>query len=295
MFLLFTTMVWFIHALNRNREVNLKFPVSYDYLSEQQAFVTPLPQYITVKVRDTGSNLLEYAKDDAMPAIHLDMRQYIDGNKLYISAEEMQLKVREVLHPNTTMLDITPDYIESEWQQLTAKTVSVEIDADITLAGQCIMTTEPQTSPAEITVYGAPEVLDTIKSIPTEHLRIDNLGDTLSRAVALMLPGTVKSDNKVVTLSACARPFTERRFTMPVQIKGLPEGTSVKLFPNTVDVTANVLQKNYNKAQQSDICVYFNYAKASTDKLVPLETELKSGLWFNVRLNPSSVDYILEK
>ncbi|GEM_PF-4996536 len=295
-FLVFTTLVWFVHALNRNREVSLTFPVKYDNLSGQMAFVNPLPEEIVVKVRDTGSNLLQYGGDE-LPTIHIDVSNHIVGDRLRVTAEELQQEVHAVLRPNTTLLSTTPDDIDIQWRQLNSKTVPVSTEGHIMVdvAEQCVMTSEVRIDPAIVTIYGAAEVLDTINTLTVEDLKIQNLDDTLLRKLKVVVPNTVKCEKEHVLVTACARPFTERRISKNIHVTGIPDGTKIKLFPDKVQVVANVLQKDYAQVSEKDINIVFDYRKIREGELMPLTIESKTDKWFNIRITPSKVDYIIEK
>lgn len=294
-FLTCTTLVWFIQAQQWNREVRLNFPVSFDSISSQQAFINPLPTTISVKVSDIGGNLKAYTAAE-LPTLHIDCRQFIVGNRLIISPEDLQQLVRAELQPNTKLLGITPDKIDEVWQKLESKNVTVNPVVDISAAPQHIISEHPTISPSTVLIFGAKEVLDTIASINTEPMEIRLLNTSISKSVNLMLPSNIQCDTKSVKLTATAAPFTEKKFNSKIIIKHLPEGTSIKLFPSTVEVCANVLQKDFSTANPDEITIEFDFAKTmSGEALVPLEVTNAGSTWFNVRINPASADYLIER
>lgn len=293
-FMLCTTIVWFVQATERRQEDTLHCPIIYDNLSKQYAFAGSLPQRLDVKVSAKGSELLSLKDRDDLPAIHIDAGEQITGNRMVVSCDELQALVGAVLPAKYRLEATMPENIDLEWQQLSSRTVAISANVVITPAPQHIITGEASIMPLEATIYGTRDALDSIGSITTERFVADKLDRTLHQELRLVLPDNVKCDLETVTLTAAAEPFTEKRFKAKIIIINRPAGANINLFPDQVDVCANVLQKDFGNADQQEVKVIFDYAKSGSGQLVPLEVEYSGTALFNIRITPGSADYLVE-
>ena len=58
-FVLFTTVLWFLNALNKEYVTEVKIPVEF-ILPENRAIIADLPEKFTANVQGVGYNILKY-------------------------------------------------------------------------------------------------------------------------------------------------------------------------------------------------------------------------------------------
>ena len=86
-------------------------------------------------------------------------------------------------------------------------------------------------------IYGEKNLLDSIHSITTELLKLDNLDEDQKHEIGLDIPVGVQCQVESVLVEINIEPFIEDKITTQVKIRNLAEGYSMKIFPSNVSVT----------------------------------------------------------
>lgn len=99
--------------------------------------------------------------------------------------------------------------------------------------------------PDSLFVFGPAEVLDTLRSIPTEVVVKTDVRQSFSTVVALRLPPSTHSSTREVTVSQEVRVFTEKWVEVPLQISG--NRGAWKPEPGFVRVKCRVALEDYQR------------------------------------------------
>ncbi|MBO7408496.1 MAG: hypothetical protein J6T85_01230 [Paludibacteraceae bacterium] len=94
--------------------------------------------------------------------------------------------------------------------------------------------------------------------------------------------------------STYSEQVTEKTFTVPVKVIGVPKGQTVRLFPQEVTVSLIVSIKHYNDVQADGIQAVCRYPKGE-EELLEVEIRHKSKYISSARCNPARLEYIIEK
>jgi hypothetical protein len=90
--------------------------------------------------------------------------------------------------------------------------------------------------------------------------------------------------------------YTERKFEVPVTARNVPDNIDVKFFPSQTEVSFSVTLEEYKKIAPEDFEVELDYKKffKNEDGRVNLELSASPSPIRNVKLSPSSVEFLLE-
>ena len=88
--------------------------------------------------------------------------------------------------------------------------------------------------------------------------------------------------------------YNERKYTLPVEVRRVPAGHKLRLFPPQVEVTVRVSQSHYNDISAKDITVYCDYPTNGEDKLTVKHLH-RSKYIKSVRFTPTELEYLIEK
>lgn len=88
--------------------------------------------------------------------------------------------------------------------------------------------------------------------------------------------------------------ITEKVFVLPIVTKGVPSGTTLRLFPPKVTVRANVPMSLYDALTEDDLEAYCNYPRHNTDRL-PVTVNSKNHHITNLRVSIMEVEYTIEQ
>ena len=269
--------------------------IQYIGISDNIAFSEPLPEVFRFTVRDQGKRLQKYHESDFAP-IEMDLTQQLTGKEghLHIAADQLRSKIADQLQGTAKIQNIRPDVIAADYYTQASKQVEVVIEGNIQTAAQYYFTQPPAAYPDKITIYGKKQQLDSIKTVRTEALNIQDIRDSLSIEAQLIPVEGCRLSTQTITVKAQSRQFTEKKLTMNIPTKGVPAGERLKLFPSTAEVTVHIPIEYFNEVNQSDITIYCNYP-LKQQRTLPVELKYKSEHIIKARVMPQEVEYIIEK
>lgn len=297
-FLLFLTLaavIWYGHAMQSVRDTRV--PVYIHYTGKPNHIGLSgegLPTMILVDIRDAGKRLNAYQKEP----LHLtiDLHTYIHGSKgnVHIPADVIRRSIGDILQGTTHLIQTYPDEITCAYFTEEEKEVPIAVDCDLQLAAEYQLVGSPILSQPTVTLYGKEKTLASIDSIYTEYVTLQNIADSTKTRVGLAIPEGLRCNTDSINMLIVAERYTEKKFTLPLQVRGVPDGYKIRLFPNQVDVSVRVGMNYFSKITEKDIRAVCHYSADRTDKLV-VELEYShpriTGAW----AYPSVVEFLLEQ
>ena len=145
--------------------------------------------------------------------------------------------------------------------------------------------------------YAPQEILDTLKVAYTEKLYWENISDTVKKRVSMCKMKWVKFIPSYNDLSIYVDMYSEKTVEVPVMGINFPAGKVLRTFPSKVQVTFQVGLRHFKDVSSDDFFIgvtYEDVLKAKEDKL-PLVVKGAPDFVSHVRVNPSSVDYLIEQ
>ena len=294
LFLVLAALIWYGHAMQSVR--NTHVPVLITYTGKPGTIGlggNGLPDTVMIEVRDAGARLNTYHREP----LHLtiDLRQYIHGDKgtIHVPSDALRRSISDILQGTSRLIDTKPEDITCPYFTEQEKNVTVAFRGELAAAEEYQLVGKPELSRKAITVFGQDRALTAIDTLFTEPLQIADLSDTTTIRVALALPKNVRAEEDSISVLIIAERFTEKKFTIPVRIQGVPEGHHIRLFPNEVEVSVRVDISHFAQVQPTDIKAVCVYSPERVDKL-DVELQYTNPYITSVWVYPGVVEYILE-
>lgn len=296
-FLMLSTAFWFVHTLDRTRENKITLKLNYTGIPEDVKIQNQLTKEITVTIQDEGTKLLQYSRTKSIP-LNIDLtRVYFSKGKIIIPPDQLKSKIQDYFLPTTAVLKIQPDSLVIIYQKLDTKDLPIKIGGDLQLKKQYILSDSIQIEPSKVKVFGPKNILDTMKAVYTEDLKLNDLADTVQLQSKLRTIKGINYSFNEVNISIFVEMFTENRIVVPITVINSPENLLIHLFPTSVNATYSVGLSNYKKVNPNDIKVVFDYNDVvnSQKRKNKLRTVNNSPYIFNLRIDPDEVEFLLEK
>lgn len=298
-FFIIAGVFWYVQALDQQRESTLRIPIDYMGIPENVKINNQLPKYLNVVVRDEGMTLVKYNQIKKNPiAIDLE-RVYFEKGTIIITSDQLKTRVSKYVFPTTAVLQIKPDSILVEYNKLTSKEIPVVLNSAITITPQYILSDSVFIEPSKVEVFGPKNMVDTMKEVKTERVKLEDLSDTTELTVKLERPKDeeIRYSFNDVNVSIFVEQFTEKRFEKNITIINAPENMNVRLFPPAVTVIYNVGLSHFDKVKETDIQVVFDYAEAKEIKKrhYALKVNVNSPYIHNLRISPEFIEFLLEE
>lgn len=285
--------MWYYHAMNTTRNNTLVVPVVYTGVDASVMMEKELPSSITVVVRENGKRIRMLRKTN--PQITLDLTRQMgnESGELTISTERLKERVDVILPGTSQLIELRPELIHTTYVRQRQKKVDISMAADLKTQPEYQIQSISM-NPNSILVFGSREQLKAIQTIETEPEVYKHLKDTDILTMALVAPEGIRLEKDSVEVTVISERFTEKKMTLPIEVRHIPEGKSIRLFPQKVEVKMSVGTKYFQDINEDHIRVYTDYPTTHRNQL-EVKVEVESKHVSNIHYSPKTVEYIIEK
>ena len=244
-FLVISTAAWFLVKLSEDYVTQTTFRLQMEEVPADK-WVSSDEQSVKMSLNIDGFHTLRYKMiRDRFVSIPLDEVPFRleNGNTYSFSSQYVAEKVAERLGINASDITMNDSKIYFTMDELKSKVVPIVLQSDITTARQYGLYGIPMLDPSSVTIFGPPEVIDTIKMVRTEPLAMSNVGQNISATLSLdLLDGQIRSNIKEVNAEVQVEKFTEMDVEVPIKVA---DSLRVRFFPETMSVKCLVAMKDY--------------------------------------------------
>ena len=295
LFVIIATLVWYGHAMQSVR--NTRVPVLIQYTGKPDAIglkAPGLPDTVMIEVRDAGARLNTYHRDPLR--LTIDLHSYIHGEKgrIYIPSDALRRSISDILQGTSRLIETQPEDITCDFFTEQEKSVLLVFRGDLKTANEYQIIGQPTLARKRMKIFGDEKTLSAIDTLYTEPQDLSEVSDTMRVRCALEVPQGIRAEEDSVELCIIAERFTEKKFTIPVHIKGVPEGYHIRLFPKEVEVSVRVGMNHFSQVKANDIHASCAYSPERTDKL-DVEISYTNPYITAAWAYPGVVEFILEQ
>ena len=296
-FLALSGAFWLSLTLNDTYEQEFAIPVAVVDVPKNAVLTSDEVDTVKMTIRDKGIFLISYYYGDYLKNIRIHFRSHSHNNGTgTIAAQELQKIVYSRLFSSSKILSTKPDKLEFYYSYGTKKKVPVRWSGRV-IPEELYFISDVDYSSDSITIYAAPEKLDSINMVYTEQLNYANFRDTLSVNCRLSKIKSVKMVPDHVQVNFFTDVLTEERIEgIPVQGINMPEGKTLRTFPAKVAVNFVTGVNVYRNLRPQDFTVVVDYNDIKNNPSEKCDIHLKdvpSGI-SRARLETTQVDYLIE-
>ena len=117
LFILLAFGFWLLQSLQRDYEMEIRFPIEYDDIPSNIALEENAPQELVVKIKDKGSVLLNYSISHKRLPLPVLMNPGSEEARLNVPAEVIEAFVRKQLFATSRIVSITPQQVDVKYGQ----------------------------------------------------------------------------------------------------------------------------------------------------------------------------------
>ena len=244
-FLVISTAAWFLVKLSENYVTQTTFRLQMEEVQADK-WISSDEQSVKMSLNIDGFHTLRYKTiRDRVVTIPLNEVSYRleNGNTYSFSSQYVAEKVAEKLNINASDITINDAKIYFTLDALKSKVVPVVLQSNVTTARQYDIYGIPTLDPSSVTVYGPQEVIDTIKTVRTEPLIMNNVSQNFNVTLPLdLLGGRIHSNVKEVKAEVQVEKFTEMDVEVPIK---MTDSLKMRFFPETMTVKCLVAMRDY--------------------------------------------------
>lgn len=244
-FLVISTAAWFLVKLSENYVTQTTFRLQMEEVQADK-WISSDEQSVKMSLNIDGFHTLRYKMiRDRVVTIPLTEVSYRleNGNTYSFSSQYVAEKVAEKLNINASDITMNDAKIYFTLDALKSKVVPVVLQSNVTTARQYDIYGIPTLDPSSVTVYGPQEVIDTIKTVRTEPLVMNNVSQNFNATLPLdLLGGRIHSNVKEVKAEVQVEKYTEMDVEVPIK---MTDSLKMRFFPETMTVKCLVAMRDY--------------------------------------------------
>jgi hypothetical protein len=296
LFLVIALLYSVLTKLSKDYTQTIVFKVDKVNVPEDKLIISDSTHRLKITLTTYGFKLIKYYLKQ--PSIVVNFQNLEHNNTHYFWTKNREYSnVVSQFEPNVRIESIIPDTIAFRYDVNYVKKIPIILDADISFSTGYDIIDDFILTPDSIKIIGPKILIESIDSIQTEKLKIENLNSNIIATVKLKLPSDSKElefspDN--VSISAVVERFTEGSVSVPVNIVNIPKGIKIKYYPKEVSVVYSTSLSNFKLITSSSFIIEcdFNASQLGDAYLIPKLVK-KPKKVKNVRLKENRIEFIL--
>ncbi|MDR3267719.1 MAG: YbbR-like domain-containing protein [Tannerella sp.] len=299
-FVLLSAGFWYLQSLQQDFEMEIVLPVKYKNVPADMILSENNPEVVVFKVKDKGLALLNYSWLYTFAPLEVNLKSLRENRKQEIRVTEKTIEsnISKQLIASTSLLGFEPQSFQVQYVELLNKElpviadVSVSPDPGFQISGSITVT------PARVHVYASSAILDTLSALKTESVELKKVNQTKEITLRLQKIAGVQIDEDKVKVLVPIEEFTEKRLTVPVLCKDLPESYTLHTFPASIDVLCNIPMSRFKELTESDFEIQIPFREFEANRVsgkVAVCLSKQPDWIAPPTLSPDTVEFILEQ
>jgi YbbR domain-containing protein len=260
LFFVISFVVWTLVKLSNTYTDTITMTVAYTNLSEDKILLGGEKSTLEAQVKTTGFRMLRQKLFQKEIEVDLEnVSKANTENTFYVLSDAA---VNRHIYQDIEILKVSPDTLFFTLGKNKTKRVPVIHQLALEFEKGYNLYDSLQIEPKDIEISGPEDVVDDVKVIYTEIKQLEKISNNIDLELQLLKNDSLKRlSYSQATVSATAKvdKFTEGKLSVPLQVRNLPQGFSIKLFPKEVTVTYTANVSDFNTITQSDFTVYCDY------------------------------------
>lgn len=298
LFFLFISFVfWYLMTMTGEYEMKYSPKVRLKNLPKEMIVIEPLPERIDVTLRDKGDKLVEYRARGRFKELVVDFAQYPNVmGRTAIHGKELEKLVAANLSSSTHIVALSLDTLQ--YYVASAKGVKVPVKVSGRMeANHQYRINRVSVYPDSVMVYAPQAYLDSLSAVYTPRVDYVDLTDSVSEVLTLdARQRGIRYEPSEVVVGVAVSPYVTKTLEVPVTAYLFPYGMSLKTFPSKAKVAFRVSLEDYGMITEKDFALQVHYTQIQNNLSgkVELHPTVLSDKVYDVKVEPSEVDYLLE-
>jgi hypothetical protein len=292
-------LFWTLNKLSKTYIISKVYPVLYENIPANQILLSSPPNELEIKIEGHGFNLLltQYSSDEDTLKINVSkLPQKIYGEKsfAYSSPDALLYSANDKISRNLNIIKILTDTLFLRFDIAVEKEVPIKSICQFKLDLGYAIKDSVLFSPRMVKIKGPKSIVDSIRFINTDTLKVENLNTNFSANVKL-----IKNDKRLilnpssVNFNFKIEKISEKMLNFNIEKYTTTDGEIIP-YPSSVDLYFDIPLSRF------DDNLLFNGLKVTLDtthlnsrkllpviiKNIPSSVQLK-------KVSPEKVEYLI--
>ena len=294
-FVLLSFTFWISTKLSNTYTLDQSFSINWIDVPEGIILHSNNKQ-IKASITASGIDILIYRLINKSLNISLERGKF-DSKIGDVSIENQQFSIQNQFFGNTKLNFITPKSLDFDFSILDDKVVAVLPNVQINLRAGYLSDTPIKILPDSILVRGPKSILDTLGSIKTKYIKVEDVYENLTKKISLQLIPEIQLSESSANIKLSVSRYSEKEFTLVIGLINTPKGIRVKLFPPKAKIKATLPLSVLRNVKASDFNLVVDYndiEKKDSEKLQLKMIEQPPSIK-KIIFDPQRVNYLIRK
>lgn len=297
LFFLISAMVLVFSKLSKIQTKTFTFQIDNNNLPQELVLLNKKDLKLNITLKAEGYKLIDYYFKKPKMVFDFKTLNKLNDSTYIWDRNSGFPELNNELKRGEEILSITPDTLRFLFDINAVAKIPVQLKSRVGFTQGFDMINSFKISPDTITIVGPKSVISEWQYVATDTLVLNEVNKNISKKVNLNIPkeyGQVKISDKFVEVSGEVDKFSEGTVNVPVSVKNVPEGFTLKIFPKDVTITFYTSLSVYNQVNGNEFKVECDYSKVTKDKpyLEPLLIVKPSNVK-SARINQNRIEFVL--
>lgn len=292
------SLLWVVHALNRNYKYTLHVPVTFLNLPTNKLIVGELPEVLDVEIKTSGLKLLFISLKKNIHEVVIDFNLLKNNAKSQsYSISNGNFNFQNAINFDIEILKIRPDTLFFSINKGNSKLLPVKANLKTSCLPGYSIISKPTITPAYVTVTGDSLELKKMDTVYTYFLNLKDIHQNFTAPVQLKKPfSSINYSVKDVQLSFNVDKLAESTIQIPIQIMNKTGNETIKLLPNFITIKYLVAMKEYENITSNSFKAIVNYEHIKEKRknlqveIIRTPSEVKI-----IKTEPNTISYLIYK
>ncbi|WP_136465608.1 CdaR family protein [Flagellimonas onchidii] len=299
LFLLCSFLAWFLSNMSESYESRANFNLNYRNLPDTLFLGNNSSDFLEAKIETSGFRHFYFNVINKKINIDLSQVSYVDG-RYKLPEASLKKQIEGQLSQNVSLVDLYRNELYVDLYKVKSKEVPIKAILDIQFEPNYILDGEVTVDPQTVLVKGPANEIDTLRQILTTKIELTNIAADFSKEASLVFPKNMTNSIFSISrteVSGQVVKFSEKVYEVPIQSINVPEGYSIKTFPNTVSIVCKATIEQLKVISEASFQVVADYKQLnnSSDNVLFLQVIKKPEKSYGTRLLENKVNFVLEK
>ena len=294
-FLLISILFSTIVKLTKVHTKSISYKINLTDIPDDKIITNQSVDSIKITVSSFGFDFVKYYLSDQ--AINISSKDIFDNSKSYVITQSNSYsQIDNFITPKFELISINIDSLFFNYDRLKTKNVPVVLNSSINFSQGFDYFENFTIIPDSISVIGPELVLESINTITTKKLILDNLKSSINENLLLDIQYTnLKYSNKSVMLFIDVEKSTESILDIPVSIINIPKDIELNYYPKMIKISFTVSLDNYQNYSSKDFKIICDFNQISLNGKLTPEVINQPNLIKNLRLINNEIQYVFLK
>lgn len=295
-FLVISTIFWFLMALNDEVQHDYKVPLRLEEFPKGVTVISGNIPFINVTVKDKGSALAKFSfgADPVLKLRYADFSHPAD-NSLLLTEAQLNSSLRGIFGNSASIVATRPDSLFLLYTTNPGIPVKVMLDAEVTPLPQYELFGQPRLSQDSVLLYSNLKERSKIKQLSTVPVSLTQLSDTTTVEVRIDVPNGMRAVPSTIKVTFPIEPLVSKTRHIKIETINVPQGMRLITFPATMEVSY-LLPKSLYSHSNTPLRAVVDYNDITSGcKTVPVEIIDIPSYYKSVRPSIRDVEFLVER